>query len=237
MDHTRPAWARHLVAYASGLSRIPDFRTAAWAGHGIGVVAGELSRAALPILAQAVVDYRAPLFVDSGAYGAFREGRASLVDHGAVMDRYDAIIDAIGDANEAEERLPPPLFVMPDTPGDQKATLRLVHSYRHRIENLLAFACGRPIIVLHTGPRRLSSVYRDLAESFGRDDFIVGVPSAAAALSDAAAEDLFAAGRPKHVHILGALSDRRLGPRLAQLDRARIALNQSAPTRTCSARA
>jgi hypothetical protein len=218
-----PPAALHLPEvqpFASGLSRVHDFSHAAWAGHGIGVVAGELSRNAISALAEVLVTYRVPLFADSGAYGAFRSGQLAALDHGSVLARYDVILEAVHDANCSEERLQPALLVMPDAPCDQTASLRLLAANRGYVQTLLKFpGLARPIIPVHSGRRPLSRVYQDLVDVLGRDDFIVGVPSAAAALTPQAAEELFTGARPKHVHILGALSPRRLAPRLSELAR------------------
>lgn len=207
-----------LQIYASGLSRTADFTAAARGGHGVAVVAGELSRRAVIALAEVVTDYRCPLFVDSGAYGAFRARRLDRLDFGGVLDAYDRPLEAIETTNAAEEPLPAPLLVMPDKPGDQQGTLALLRAHRGYLEALLRFPrVARPIVVLHEGRLPLSRAYRAVVDLLGREDFIVGIPSAAAATSPNAMTELFAQSRPMNVHLLGAASPRRVAPRLRQL--------------------
>ena len=210
-----------LTAYASGLSRTADFAAAAYAGHGVGVVAQELSGPAIASLAPAVVDFRTPLFVDSGAYGHFRRRvspSAASLDFHAVLRVYDEILDAICAANAAEERLPTALLVMPDVPGDQAASIQVLCAHHGYVSNLIKFPrLARPIIPLHQGRRPLSWVYRDLVQHLGSDHFIVGLPAAEAALSAGVIHELFAHGTPRAVHVLGALSERRLRPRIQQV--------------------
>lgn len=207
--------------YASGLSRAADFEAASAAEHGVGVVAGELSSVALDALAMIAVDRRTPIFVDSGAYGHFRRfGRApaSGLDFTRVLTRYDRVLQAISDANSAEEQLIPPLLVVPDAPGDQLGTLRLLGQHSAYVTGLLAFPrLARPVIPFHGGPRPLSRVFHGLCDLFGRDDFVVGLPSSGAALALDAAGELFANAQVRAVHLLGALATRRIASRLAPI--------------------
>lgn len=207
-----------LTAYASGLSRPADFMAAAQAGHAVGVVAEELSASAMALLAQAVVDFRIPLFVDSGAYGHFRRDgpmSSAAIDFAVVLQAYDDVLEAICAENAAEEHLPPPLLVMPDVPGDQAASARQLWAHRGYVSSLLRFPrLARPIIPLHHGRRPLSWLYRDLVQMLGSEGFIVGIPAAAAALPASAISELFTNAAPRAVHVLGALSERRLHPRI-----------------------
>lgn len=210
-----------LTAYASGLSRPADFMAAAQAGHAVGVVAEELSASAMALLAQAVVDFRIPLFVDSGAYGHFRRDgpmSSAAIDFAVVLQAYDDVLEAICAENAAEEHLPPPLLVMPDVPGDQAASARQLWAHRGYVSSLLRFPrLARPIIPLHHGRRPLSWLYRDLVQMLGSEGFIVGIPAAAAALPASSISELFTNAAPRAVHVLGALSERRLHPRIWQV--------------------
>jgi hypothetical protein len=212
---------RSVRRYASGLSRPNDFTTVAWAGHGIGVEAGELSSHAITQLARCVVDYRADLFVDTGAYGAYRRAVRGAppvaIDFARVFTVYDRLLQAIADANEAEVRLPAPLLVMPDVVTDQIASLALVAEHAAYVRAAVQFSgVCRAVIPLHSGPHSLAHVYHRLVDLLGSDDWIVGLPTNAAAVSPAEFTDFLRAARPRSVHLLGAFADSRLIPRLNQ---------------------
>lgn len=214
---------RRLLRFASGLSRTKDFAPAAWAGHAIGVEIGELSSATINALARVIVDYKVPAFVDSGAYGVFRRGLRALgavkaLDFPTVLARYDDILDAIADANPAEEAVPAPYIVMPDVVGDQAASFELIRAHATYARAACAFrGVSRPIIPIQRGPLPMATVYSRLTDLLGSDDFIVGVPSNAEAVTPAEFVAFLSAARPRAVHILGAFADSRVTPRLNQV--------------------
>lgn len=212
-----------LVRFASGLTRSKDLIAAAYAGHGVGIEIGELSTAALADLARCAVDYRTPIFADSGAFGVFRRNlkrRNGLqhLDFAKVLAGYDRLFEAIEQQNAAEERLPPPLVVMPDVVGDQLASIALVREHRAYARALLDFpGVGRPIVPLQRGPLSLADAYRIVSDVLDSPEWIVGLPSNAAAVTPAEFTAFLREARPKSVHILGAFADSRLDPRLAQV--------------------
>lgn len=215
--------AGRITRYASGLSRANDFVAAAWAGHGVGVEIGEVSAPALIELARVIVDYNTPCFVDSGAFGAFKRrfrdaGDLPAIDFDAVHHGYDRLQMAIGDYNEAEEAVPAPLFVMSDVVGDQGASLALAKRYRTYISATIAFSgVSRALIPIHTGQLTLSQAFDHLAHLLGSDAFVVGIPSNAVVVAPRAFTEFLQVSRPKSVHILGAMANTRLMPRLAQI--------------------
>ncbi|HKT52850.1 MAG TPA: hypothetical protein VJP88_00245 [Caulobacteraceae bacterium] len=218
------ALSRRVVRIASGLSRVNDFQPAAHAGHGVGVEAGELTPNAIDKLADAVVDWRAQLFVDSGAFGRFMSAvkvgrKPEPMDYDReVFPAYDALLDAIYEKNEAEESLPPPLLVMPDVVDDQMASLNLIAHHARYVKAVCDFpGVARAIIPIQRGPLSMAESYARLVEILGTDNFVVGIPSNAAAITPAEFKAFLAEAKPKGVHILGALHDSRLNPRLAQI--------------------
>lgn len=211
-----------LVRFASGLSRINDFTVTAWAGHAIGVEIGELSRAAMRELARVIVDYGTPAFVDSGAFGVFmrqlRGGTCAPLDFDQVLGRYDDLIEAIGDYNIAEERIVPPLLVMPDVVDDQLASIALIRKHSQWIRaGCFYTGLSRQIIPIQRGPLPLAEAYRQLVDIVGDDRWTVGVPSNAAAITPHEFTAFLAEAKPPAIHILGALADSRLNPRLSQI--------------------
>lgn len=217
----------HLLArvrrYASGLSRANDFVAAAWSGHDVGVEIGELSPAAMAELARVIVDYGTAAFADTGAFGRYTRARRTgspppATDFGSVFEGYDRLSEAIADYNVAEEPIRPVLQVMPDVVGDQDASLALICKHRHAVETSIAFrGLSRAIIPLHRGRLPLCEVYRHLVDLLGSDDWIAGIPSNAAAVGADEFTQFLREARPRAVHILGALADSRLRPRMAQV--------------------
>jgi len=211
-----------VTQFASGLSRMRDFGPAAWAGHPVGVEIGEMSSAALAELARVIIDYRTETFVDSGAFGVFmrglRGGPCTPLDFDQVLSRYDHLLDLIDDYNAAEDDHPPPLLVMPDIVGDQLASLDLIVKHRVWVRGACwGTGVSRPIIPIQRGPLAPSEVYARLVGVLGTDEFIVGIPSNAAAFSPREFTEFLRQARPRAVHILGAFAPSRLTPRLTQI--------------------
>lgn len=214
-----------LTKFASGLSRKKDFETAAWAGHAIGIEIGELSAASMHCLARCVVDYRTPLFCDTGAFGAFMASTKRSpgsphvsLDFARILECYDRLTNLISDLNHAEDDLPPPRFVMPDIVADQLASRSLIHEHSAWIKTAIAFpGVSRPIIPIQRGPLPLSEAYERLVVMLDSRDWIVGVPSNAAAIGHEEFVGFLSDCRPQAIHILGAFADSRLTPRLNQV--------------------
>lgn len=244
------ALSKRVVRIASGLSRANDFTPAAHAGHAIGVEAGQLNPNVIDKLAEAAVDWKAQIFVDSGAFPAFMAavkagGKPEPLDYDRqVFPKYDALLDRIGELNEADldapepegaeaayaayyddrmgrgaqEEIPPPLLVMPDVVGDQAASLRLVEHHKAYVKAICDFpGVARAIIPIQSGELSMAASYRELVRILGTDNFICGIPSNAAAISGEEFKAFLAEAKPRGVHILGALADVRLKPRLAQI--------------------
>jgi hypothetical protein len=218
------ALSKRVVRFASGMSRVNDFVPAAHAGHGVGVEAGELSDKAIDALAQAVVDWRTPAFVDSGAFGRFisaiKGGRKpEPMDYDRdVFPVYDRLLDRIADLNEAEESLPPPCLVMPDVVDDQTASLNLIAEHRAYVKAVCDFpGVARAIIPIQRGDLSMTAASLELVRILGTDNFICGIPSNAAAITPEEFTAFLAQAKPRGVHILGALHDTRLNPRLHQI--------------------
>ncbi|QBY56033.1 LPD1 domain-containing protein [Cupriavidus oxalaticus] len=207
--------------FASGMSRAKDFHPAARAEHGVGVDIGELSDVAMRELADRIVNMRAQVFVDSGAFGLFKRGLKSgdvrPMDFDAVLKKYEQLQRYIAEANPSEEKITPPMLVMPDVVGDQAASLDLVKQYRDWIKVETEFQVSRPVVPLQRGDLSLSEAYARVVEILGSDRFIVGIPSNAAAITPDEFVAFLRESKPKAVHILGALADSRLAPRLQQI--------------------
>lgn len=210
--------------FASGLSRTADFTPAAWCEHGVGVEIGELSDRAMRDLARAIVTYGAACFVDTGEFGRFKRslaGKAApALDFDLILTRYDQLLDMIADENEAEERLPPPLFVAPDHVGDQQASFDLVRRHSDWIRAACTWSPCEIVIPIQLGPRAPAEIYDALTQTLGTNQFRVGIPSNASAFSARDLIEFVQSVRPTGLHFLGAFAQSRLTPRLAQLVKA-----------------
>jgi hypothetical protein len=231
---------RGMTIFASGMSRPKDLAAGsfAWGGEGkrgIGVDVGELSNTGMGEAAKAVVDRKANLFVDSGAFSLFRRNERDRVraekeaadlfgenkpaqfmamDFEDVFGRYQKLEDAIAEHNAAEEDYPRPLLVMPDIIGDQAASLALVKKYKDIIGAEAKFNIARPVVPIPVGDLSLADAYRLIVKYLGTDNFIVGIPSMEKAVSNETLKAFIEDARPTRIHFLGAVNEKKLAPKL-----------------------
>lgn len=213
-----------LVRFASGMSGLSDLETGARArsGHlnyGVGVDVGLLSNNAIDSIANAVLNSSVPIFIDSGAFSNFRQNLKGNgpkpLDFNKILAKYDQITEAIQNQNEEERTdYPRPIIVMPDVVGDQAASLELIKQHKNWIIPELKFNVTQPMIPIQKGELTLSQVYDELVKTLGTDDFIVGVPSQAEAVSRSELTEFLRESQPKKIHFLGAASDKKLTPLL-----------------------
>ncbi len=215
--------------FASGLSNVGDLgrgTRASGGAHlsGVGVDVGLLSKNALEVIGNAVVNQHASVFVDSGAFSAFRRGLKSgeftPMDFDSILAKYDAITDVISrHADEAGEQndYPRPLFVMPDVVGNQAESLALIQDHRDWIAGEVTGNLAKAIVPIQTGDVSMADAYRRVVDMLGTDDFIVGIPSNEKAVSPDELKEFLADAKPKAIHILGAASDVKLQPRLESI--------------------
>ena len=213
-----------LVRFASGMSGLSDLETGARArsGHlnyGVGVDVGLLSNNAIDSIANAVLNSRVPIFIDSGAFSNFRQNLKGNgpkpLDFNKILAKYDQITEAIQNQNEEERTdYPRPIIVMPDVVGDQAASLELIKQHKSWIIPEIKFNVTQPMIPIQKGELTLSQVYDELVNTLGTDDFIVGVPSQAEAVSKSELTEFLRESQPKKIHFLGAASDKKLTPLL-----------------------
>jgi hypothetical protein len=213
--------------FASGLSRSADFVPAAWAEHGVGVEAGELSANTMIALARAILDYRCPTFVDTGAYGDFRRALArgtkpEPMAFGPILAIYDQLLALIHEENAVEGEYQKPLMVAPDVVGDQDASLHALRQHAAWVSVACRFDACVPIVPIQRGRRSAAEAYQEATQILGTDRFRVGIPSQAAAFTADELITFLRATRPAEIHILGAFAPSRLAPRLSQIVRAGV---------------
>lgn len=226
------------IKFYSGMSRPGDFTKLFAAHRNVGITVSELSKVSTSAIARAMADSNAHLFVDSGAFPIYKRNERAFLNalsknhvdeikgeevlsFDQILARYEAIRDAINEADESGEAVERAYFVMPDVVGNQAESLRLVGQYASQIK---AMGVHNAIVPLQVGELSLTKAYESMMLELGYDPDttpgpIIGIPSNAAA----APNDQLTALLEKHggnimgVHILGAVSDARLGPRLAAI--------------------
>lgn len=239
---------KKLITFASGMSRINDFKNGSNAvgglkSVGVGVDVGELSQTTIEEIARAVVDWKTQVFIDSGAFSLFRRNmrtnkqieaelgdlfgdvkkvhrRITSMNFEDILKKYDDILGKIGEYNAAEETVPPPLIVMPDVVGDQKASLELVKKYAFQIKTEADFNLSKPIIPIQKGEVSLVDAYNQIVATLGTDNFITGIPSNEKAISNKELVDFLKEAKPKGIHFLGAASQKNLAPKIEAIAKA-----------------
>jgi hypothetical protein len=207
-----------LQPYASGMSGLRDLRAALGSAIAVGVEIGKLSGNGMLAIAAALASPDPKMvFVDSGAFNAFRRARRkgdmrlARLDFDRILGRYEdlslRVLAAAGDPQFVA-------FVAPDIVGDQAGTLALLELHAARILDLTDR--GHELIVpFQRGPLPVWDVYLRVREILEEQPFTVGIPSAVEALgNDELRRFLTRPYRPDRLHILGAISSRRAEERL-----------------------
>lgn len=202
--------------YRSGLSRARDFEVFARARVPLGVEIHEIGAATSALIVAANRE-GLPVFVDNGAFAAFKRG--ARVDAADVFRRYAALA----------ARLPRPdrvAWVVPDVVGDQAATLALIA--RHRDDILRLIASGADVLVpIQKGARSLAACHDWIVACLGTRAFRTALPSNEAAVTADEVLDFVSEARPEKIHLLGIARQARLQPLLDALSRVDPALDVS----------
>ena len=226
-----------ITKFSSGMTSITELKAGtsilADSGKvGLGIDIGLLTVPAMKALANGIVNHRARVFIDSGAFSLFRKNLKShqtaqqlslmganeapewkTMDFEKVLAKYEAVMDAIDEANPAEEPITPPYFVMPDIIGDQEGTADLYRKHRDWISGQIQFN-PNCIVPLQVGAKTLADAYREIVGIIGVDQFVVGIPSQEEAVSNQELTEFLREIKPKRVHFLGAVAEVTLAPRI-----------------------
>lgn len=138
------------------------------------------------------------VFLDSGAFPAFRKG-TPIKDFGPVFDAYDSFI-----ADAADPSLV--YVVAPDVIGDQAASLRQLGANRARVKAVLDTGAN-VIVPLQLGELGPAKVWNAAADMLETADVVIGIPSNKHPWSEDDLRALFkgAKKKPAGVHFLGIL--------------------------------
>jgi hypothetical protein len=205
--------------YASGMSRRRDMEAAIESPAGLGTEIGELSNFGMDRIVEAIRREKKPVFVDSGAFNAFkramREGDASKarLDFAPIFAKYSELSRRVCQDVPYRDRALL-MVVAPDVIGDQVATLELIEKHADQVQAWLE--AGHEVIVpFQRGPLNQREAYDRVAAALGGTDFVVGIPSAAAAMTASDLRELLSGDYlPDRLHILGAVSSHRMEERM-----------------------
>lgn len=192
-----------VAIYRSGASRPADFEGYRRAGVPVGVSLDALSAR----MRRAVTDHVAEggrVFVDSGAYGAFRAGKE--IDFHEVMREYLALAKEVPEGRRGNLTA-----VAPDRVGDQLGSLGALKHHRQAVGALVSLGVD-VVIPIQRGPVPMKAVVESVLKVAG-PKIRIGIPANAAAMSEAEMLELLRAfpehERPKGVHLLGIAGRRR----------------------------
>ncbi|HEJ4407899.1 TPA: hypothetical protein SL557_000178 [Pseudomonas aeruginosa] len=177
------------IAYHSGMSSQSDFRACINTGAPAGVVAGLLTTQQLFGAIPRFIREGGSLFIDSGAFTAFRKGEP--MEWKRVFQVYDLVISTTDGSPNVS-------IVAPDVVADQQATFALWKEHRDLIRFWIDSGV-RVIVPLQTGPMPADQLLQAAIELLGTDRFCAGIPSNEAAMSPAECSLL----RHHDFHILG----------------------------------
>jgi hypothetical protein len=179
--------------FGSGASAKWDFLGYAFVDAPVGVAATELRPGVIDHLV-AYLDRGGRVFVDSGAFGAFRAGR-QLDFESEVFTVYDDLLRRTFKPHGL-------MIVMPDVVGDQQRTLWLQRQHLAHIRRWLdsGAECVFPIQDPTLDPV-LS--YRDVRALISGRAFTVGVPSNEHAWHPYQVIEFARAAEPPRMHLLG----------------------------------
>ncbi|WP_273808323.1 MULTISPECIES: hypothetical protein [unclassified Pseudomonas] len=177
------------IAFHSGFTADSDLQAALDVGIAIGVVADRVTlRQQLRALPDHL-DRGGKVFVDSGAFTAFR--RQLPMDWPRVLTLYRALCTT----TLRPENLS---IVAPDVVGDQQATLLLWHRYARDIRSWIDVG-ARVIIPLQAGSLSAGELLQEAIGLLGTKAFCAGIPSNLAAMTAADCRTL----EHNDFHILG----------------------------------
>lgn len=164
-------------SFRSGMSRNADLRAAINSGVPVGVVAGELKFLQKSITLPTYLNRGNAVFVDSGAFTAFKTGEAP--NFSMVLNTYHLIADTTLLLGTTPDKL---YVVSPDAVGDQVETMRLILHYKTELLALIDMGC-KVIVPVQRGSIPGHSMLQQIKTILGTDRFVVGIPSCAAAMS------------------------------------------------------
>ncbi len=183
--------------FGSGASAFWDFLGYALVGMPVGVTATEVT---VKVRAKIVsyVDRGGRVFVDSGAFGAFRAGKE--------MDFEELVFPVYDELCRRARRRQGLLLVMPDCVGDQRRTLELQQLHIERIHRWIDSGAEAVFPLQDANVAPLHAYERLLALLDDRPHTL-GIPSNARAWRPHQVVDFVRRARPDRVHLLGLARD------------------------------
>jgi len=210
-----------VYSFRSGASRPGDLSGYQKAGKAVGVALPELQGSATSQVIEMAKDGH-PVFIDSGAYSAFKQSLAAYdkattkaekdaatalaeLPFDELLARYEAIVESVGTGSK--ETL---WIVAPDVVGKQARTIEL---QKEHMSALMRLAKKTNLIMpVQKGDGGFFEAVKHLGALFGDGNYVLGLPSQAEAMSPQDIENLFRnwhGPTPKAVHLLGIAANRK----------------------------
>jgi hypothetical protein len=212
-----------LTIFASGLSRINDFRTYSRMGRACGILATDSSTAVL----HALVEHNQRglrAFIDNNAFGTFKQsikkGVPCAINFDDVFNIYDKILSSVKKKNLVS-------LVAPDVVGDQEASLELLSKYRAKIRSFIDRGAD-VLIPLQAGALSLSGVYRRVCQLLGTNRWRASIPCNVKRIARREIFDFVSTCRPRRIHLLGVADHKKLYPLVKLILEAHSSTNISA---------
>ena len=177
--------------YRSGASSKADAIGIVNAGVPLGITVMDSSSNVLDIAAE-YASRGGNVFVDSGAFRLVRTG--GTIDYAAVISRYRYLMERTQQPSNL-------LLVAPDVVGDQKQSIEMLSNWLVPVRQLIDSG-AKVMVPLQKGAIQLEIYWRKVSASLDRE-FVVGLPSNAAAIPENEVISFLKAVRPAAVHFLG----------------------------------
>lgn len=177
--------------YRSGASSKADAIGIVNAGVPLGITAMDSSSNVLDIAAE-YASRGGNVFVDSGAFRLVRTG--GTIDYAVVISRYRYLMERTQQPSNL-------LLVAPDVVGDQKQSIEMLSNWLVPVRELIDSG-AQVMVPIQKGAIQLEMYWRKVSASLDRE-FVVGLPSNAAAIPEKEVLSFLKAVRPAAVHFLG----------------------------------
>jgi len=180
------------IFFNSGASSLSDFMGYVLAKKPVGVQIQLCSENVKKLM----LNYNAQegrLFVDTGAFSAFRKGKE--VDFDKLFRNYFELVEKITKAELVS-------LVAPDIVGNQQASLDLLKKYKKEIYKLICLGVDL-IVPIQLGKLSLVETYQKAIDILGTKAFRVGLPSNEKAVKLEEVLAFVSSVQPKQIHLLG----------------------------------
>ena len=193
VEPKRPGVTHDTTHFFSGLGRKAHFEGARQAGAGVGIVVDDLTKPMIEKVRKATGEN--PIFVDSGAFTAFTQGKE--MNWGAVLFKFRQLVE--GAANPGNLYL-----VAPDVIGNAAETFSMQKRYEGPLK-ALAKSGANIIIPMQKGAslKQMADHFEDMESRLDSDNLVLGLPSNKQAWTPVEAARIIEEVKAGTIHLLG----------------------------------